>query len=85
VVGSILFVGFEVLTTVVRKVPIFWDIMPYSSLKIKSHFGRICYLHLQGRRIRQESNMKQAASRVLLQGVIPKRSELFAILFGLYC
>jgi hypothetical protein len=32
-------VGFEVLTAVVMKSTIFWDIMPCSPLKVNRHFG----------------------------------------------
>jgi hypothetical protein len=41
-------VGFEVLTAVVMKSPIFWDIMPCSLLKVNQYFRGTCYLHLQG-------------------------------------
>jgi hypothetical protein len=51
--SGIIFVGSEVLTTVVLKSSIFWDIMPCSPLKIKQRFGGTCCLHLQGRRISQ--------------------------------
>jgi hypothetical protein len=40
-------VGFEVLTAVVMKIPVFWDITPYSSLKVNQLFGGKCRLHLQ--------------------------------------
>jgi hypothetical protein len=40
-------VGFEVLTAVVMKSIIFWDIMPCSSLSVNRRFGGICRLHLQ--------------------------------------
>jgi hypothetical protein len=33
------------------KIYIFWDITPYSQLKVCRRFGGICLLHLQGRRI----------------------------------
>jgi hypothetical protein len=44
-------VGFEVLTAVVMKSTVFWDIMPCSSLKVNWHFRGTYRLHLQGRRI----------------------------------
>jgi hypothetical protein len=36
------FVGLDVLTAVAEKSSIFWDIMPYSPLKVGQHFGRLC-------------------------------------------
>jgi hypothetical protein len=49
-------VGFETLTVVVMKSFVFWDIMPYSPLKIKRSFGETCLIHLQNRRICQLRN-----------------------------
>jgi hypothetical protein len=43
-------VGFDVLTAVVMKSSIFWDITPCSSLKDNRHFGGTYRLHLHGRR-----------------------------------
>jgi hypothetical protein len=43
-------VGFQVLTEVVMKHFVFWDITPCSLLKL-NHFGGTCHLHLQGWRI----------------------------------
>jgi hypothetical protein len=37
----------------VTKISVFWDIMPYSPLKIHQYFGGKCSLHLQDRRIIQ--------------------------------
>jgi hypothetical protein len=42
--------GFEVLTPVVTKSHIFWDVAPYSPLKVNWCVGGTCHLHLQGRR-----------------------------------
>jgi hypothetical protein len=42
------FVGFEVLTPVVMKSSIFWDIKPCSPLKVNRRFGGTYRLHLQG-------------------------------------
>jgi hypothetical protein len=36
--------GPEVLTAVVMKSPIFWDITPFSPLKVNQRFGGTCYL-----------------------------------------
>jgi hypothetical protein len=38
------YIGFELLTTVVMKSSVFWDIMPCSSLKVNRHFGGTCLL-----------------------------------------
>jgi hypothetical protein len=43
------YIGFEVLTAVV-KISIFWDITPYSPLKVNGRFEEICRLHFQGGR-----------------------------------
>jgi hypothetical protein len=40
---------FEVLTAVVMKSTIFWDITPCSPLKVGRHFGETYCLHLQSR------------------------------------
>jgi hypothetical protein len=53
-------VVFEVLTSVVMKSFIFWDITPCSLLKVNRRFGGTCHLHLQGLRV---SRMKQAARK----------------------
>jgi hypothetical protein len=44
-------VGFEVLTAVVMKSTIFWDIKPCSPLKVNRRFWRTYRLHFQGQRI----------------------------------
>jgi hypothetical protein len=46
-------VGFEVLTPMVMKSSIFFDITPCSQLKVNRRFGRTCRPHLQGRRMSQ--------------------------------
>jgi hypothetical protein len=43
-------VGFEVLTAVVIKSTIFWDIRPCSPLKVNRRFGGKYRLRLQGRK-----------------------------------
>jgi hypothetical protein len=52
------FVGSEVLTAVVMKSSIFWDIISCSSMKIKRSFGEARRLHLQGPRISHARNQK---------------------------
>jgi hypothetical protein len=51
-------VGFEVLTAVVMKNTIFWDITPCSPLKVNQHFGGTYSLQLQGRRISLARNQR---------------------------
>jgi hypothetical protein len=43
-------VGFEVLTVVVMKSTIFWDITPCSPLSVNRRFGGTYCLHLQDRK-----------------------------------
>jgi hypothetical protein len=58
---------FEVLTAVLMKSSVLWGITPCSPLKVNRRFGGTCRLHLQGRRTsKQETNVKQVASRVIL-------------------
>jgi hypothetical protein len=61
------YVGVEVLTGVVMKSTIFWDITLCSPLKVNRRFGRTYRLHLQGRRISRARN--QRGSRCLLGGI----------------
>jgi hypothetical protein len=57
------FVGFEVLTAVVMKSYVFWDVPPCSPFKINRRFGGTCRLHLEGRRISQAGNQREAVSK----------------------
>jgi hypothetical protein len=57
------YVGTEVLTAVVMKSSILWDITPCSPLKIKWCFGGICRLHLQDWRLSQARNQHEAGSK----------------------
>jgi hypothetical protein len=41
-------VGFEVLTEVIMKNAVFWDVAPCGFI-INRHFGGKCRLHLQGK------------------------------------
>jgi hypothetical protein len=62
------YVGFEVLTAVVMKSSVFWDITPCSPLKVNRHFGGTYRLHLQNIRIsKQEASVKQVANRREMQ------------------
>jgi hypothetical protein len=38
-ITSIFFVGFEVLTAVIMRNSIFWDVTPFSPLKVNRRFG----------------------------------------------
>jgi hypothetical protein len=52
-----LLVGFEVLTAVVMKSSIFWDITPCSTLNVNRRFGETYRLHFQGRKISRASTV----------------------------
>jgi hypothetical protein len=58
-------VRFEVLTAVVMKSPILWPIAPRSLLKVNRRFGGTSQLHLQGQRIKQETNQHEAGNKQL--------------------
>jgi hypothetical protein len=49
------YVGFGVLTAVVAKSSVFWDVTPCSPLKINQCSGGTSCLHLQCRRVSQSS------------------------------
>jgi hypothetical protein len=53
-------VGFEVLTPMVMKSCIFWDITQDNSLKLNWRFGGTCSLHLRGRRISQARSQRES-------------------------
>jgi hypothetical protein len=55
-------VGFEVFTAVVLKSIFFWDMTPCSALSGTRCFGGMYRLHLQGRRIVQQSS-EQASGK----------------------
>jgi hypothetical protein len=77
----VIFVGFEVLTAVVMKSTIFWDITPCSPLKFNRRFGGTYRLHLQGRRISQAINQRESKWQVesQIQGVLIE-GEVWVIL-----
>jgi hypothetical protein len=56
-------IGFDVLTAVVMKSSIFWDITQCSPLKDNRRFGSAYCLHLHGRRISQSRNEHEADSK----------------------
>jgi hypothetical protein len=53
-------VGFEVLSEVVRRSSVFWDITSSCPLKVNRHFGGTCRLPIQGRRISHARNHHEA-------------------------
>jgi hypothetical protein len=60
-------VGFEVLTAVVMKGSIFWDILPCNPLKIDRRFGGVKYsLLFQSRRLIQARNQQEEDSELAL-------------------
>jgi hypothetical protein len=58
-----IYVGCEVLTAVVMKSTIFWDITPWGPLKVYRRFGGTRHLHFQGRKISQAGNQLEAGSK----------------------
>jgi hypothetical protein len=55
---------FEVLTTMVMKNTIFWDITPCSPLEVNRRFGETYRLHLQGRKISQRETSLKAGGKL---------------------
>jgi hypothetical protein len=55
-------IGFDILTEVVMKSYI-WDTTPWSPLKVNRRFGGTCWFLLQGWRIIQARNLRQASSK----------------------
>jgi hypothetical protein len=53
----------EVLSAVVMKISIFWDITPCGPLKVSHRFGVTHHLQLQARKISQARNRHEAGSR----------------------
>jgi hypothetical protein len=58
------YIGLEVLTAVLMKSSIFWDLIPYSPLKVNRNFGGPICLPLQGQRIcHARNNLEEVAGR----------------------
>jgi hypothetical protein len=55
-------VGFQVLTAVVMKIYIFWNITSRIPVKVNPRFGGTCRLHRKGRRVSQARNQCVAGS-----------------------
>jgi hypothetical protein len=62
--GTFPFAGFEVLTSVVMKSSIFWDITQCSPLKVNHSFGGTRHHHFPSRRISQIRNQHEAGSKL---------------------
>jgi hypothetical protein len=60
---KLLYVGFDVLTAVVMKSIIFWDISLCSTLKVNRRFGGTYRFHLQVRRISRAWNQREAGGK----------------------
>jgi hypothetical protein len=52
--------GFEVLTAMAIESSVFWDIMPYSPLKVNGRLGGTYCLQLQGRRRSQARHQRES-------------------------
>jgi hypothetical protein len=82
-------VGFEVLTAVVMKSSIFWDVSPCSPLKVNRRFGEhvaSIFRVSSGSCLAYSSTLKVEATCSSetstingLHGVIPQKTELFRI------
>jgi hypothetical protein len=59
-------VGFEVLTAAVLKSTIFWDITPFSPLRVNRRSGRTYRLHLQGWKISRSRNQSESRWQAVL-------------------
>jgi hypothetical protein len=56
------------------KSSVFWYMTPYSSLKVDGNFGATCRLLLQGRKVRQETNVEAGGNQ--------SSGFLFGLFFG---
>jgi hypothetical protein len=64
----------------IPKTSVFWDITPCIPLKVNQRYGGTCGFHLQGRRISQARNHREAGSKQTfngLHGVISQKIDLF--------
>jgi hypothetical protein len=76
-----------VLTVVVMKSSIFWDIMSCSLLKVNRRFERTCCLYFLGRRISQARTQRESKwqSSIIRRLHVPSKSRLtFRRLHGIY-
>jgi hypothetical protein len=56
---------------VVSKSSIFWDITPFSPLKVNQGFGGTCRLHLLGQRIIKAGNQRENMWEAEFAGFLP--------------
>jgi hypothetical protein len=56
-------VGFKVISSVIKKSYIFWDMKSYNPVKLNPHFGGACGLHLRVRSISQPGNQHETGSK----------------------
>jgi hypothetical protein len=68
--------GIKISTTKYFKSAVFWDITPWSPLKVNRRFGGTYCLHLQGRRISEASNQRER---------VGKRSSTYIPAYIKYC
>jgi hypothetical protein len=70
-------VGFEILTAVVMKSTIFWDITPCSLLQVNRRSGGTYSLHFQGRKISQGSSAFRLLQDGFLLGLLFDTEDVF--------
>jgi hypothetical protein len=82
------FVEFEVITAVVMKSTIFWDITPCSLLKVNRRFGGTYRLYIQGRRISRARNQRESRWQAealmgcfdtMLSRIMKKKCDIFQV------
>jgi hypothetical protein len=66
IIINIVVVRFEVLTAVIIKNSVLWDVMAYNPLKVNRRSATPCRLHLQDRRIKSHKNQAQLATCFML-------------------
>jgi hypothetical protein len=59
------YVWIEVLTAVVLKSSVFWDIMPSSPFKVNRRFGGTYHLHFKGRRISPARKQRESIVMIM--------------------
>jgi hypothetical protein len=74
--NKICIIGFEVLTAVVMQSIIFWDMTLCSALSCTRRFGGTYRLHLQGRRIVQQTSKQAGTTQHTTQRHIPEDDTL---------
>jgi hypothetical protein len=74
---------FEVFKAVVMKGSIFWDITPCSPLEVNRRFGGKCRLYLQGRRISEVRNQREAGGKQSSSKLLGNRHSFRNIVFSI--